>query len=93
MVLDANESERLWRMLGRLNEQVAQCLDVSTAASLKVERLERTMVAKSEYAGRVGAKKGARYQAALVSAAIGLMSVIGTYFASRTVQPVPQVQR
>lgn len=83
VTLDANESERLWRMLGQLNEQVGQALDIASDTALRVERLERNIVAKSEAAGRKGARKGARWQATLVASAISLMAAVANYYAAK----------
>lgn len=84
MTFDANESERLWRTLAQLNEQVGRAVDLSTENQLRLERFERTFLKKSERAAHVGARKGARYQALLVSAVIGVLQSIATYYAVKS---------
>jgi len=82
MTLDANESERLWRTLGQMNAQIGVTHDLATDAVVRLERFERTLLAKSEFAGRQGAKKGARLQGALVAALISLAGAVANYYSA-----------
>ena len=83
MTLDAQESERLWRTLGQMNAQLGTTHELASDTALRLERFERTLIARSEFAGRQGAKKGARLQGALVAALISLAGAIANYYSAQ----------
>jgi hypothetical protein len=80
MVLDANESERLWRTLGLLNAQVESLELRIGELTLELRRIERGFRQESRHVARRSGGK----TALAISAVVAIASAVSSYFTARS---------
>jgi hypothetical protein len=80
MVLDATESERLWRTLGMLNAQVEGLENRIGELTLEIRRVERGFRQESRHVARRSGGK----TALVISAVVAIASAISSYFTARS---------